>query len=61
METWTFTGQPFLRWPAWVQEACALGRVETLVTPKFRGQVVFPGERLIFTEDGKIEHELGLP
>jgi len=53
-ETWTFTGQPWLRWPRWVQEACSLGRAG----PVFRGQVVYPGEKLTLVEDNIIEHEL---
>jgi hypothetical protein len=55
---WTFSGQPFLRWPPWVQEACELGRMEDMVVPRLRGQVVYPGERLILTEYGEIEHEM---
>jgi hypothetical protein len=58
---WTFSGQPFLRWPLWVQEACALGRLESSTCPKLRGQVVYPGERLILREGGEIEHEMDQP
>ena len=68
--TWTFTGQPYLLWPKWVQEARMVGRVrmwvpqengtqvlKDRVVPKIRGQVVYPGERLVLTECG-IEHEM---
>jgi hypothetical protein len=58
IEAWTFAGQPFLRWPQWVQEACELGRAGASVVPRLRGQVVFPGERLILTQGGEIEHEM---
>ena len=57
MTAWTFTGQPFLLWPRWVQEICALGRLDTSAVPVLRGQVVYPGERLIITESG-VEHEM---
>jgi len=55
---WTFTGQPYLRWPRWVQHACNLSRVGTQAVPVFRGQVVYLGERLVLTGSGEIEHEM---
>jgi hypothetical protein len=33
-------------------------RMEDMVVPRLRGQVVYPGERLILTEYGEIEHEM---
>ena len=58
MTEWTFTGQPFLRWPQWVQQVCAPVRIDDYVVPRLRGQVVFPGERLVLRESGEIEHEM---
>lgn len=57
IDTWTFTGQPFLLWPKWVQEICVPVRMETSVVPMLRGQIVYPGEQLILEEGGQVSHE----
>ena len=57
-DIWTFSGQPYLLWPVWVQTACKLGRIDTSAAPTLRGQVVYPGEQLILHESGEIEHEM---
>ena len=54
-QTWTFAGQPYLRWPQWVREACALNGSRL---PVLRGQVVYPDEKLTLVEGNIIEHEL---
>lgn len=58
--TWTFTGQPYLLWPAWVQACCEIGRdCDESPAPKFEGQVVHRGDCLIVNDDGEVGHEWG--